>query len=712
MMMGGKIELRIIVFSLLLICASMLLLASGYANPDKGHLKLLAVNNAGGKLYGITADLYLEIKPGNGRVFIETLPASQLDTQMSTRLAESIACKYADVDCSSYDFFYTIKSPSATVGGPSASSSVVVLTYSLLKNMDLGQQTAITGTIGSGYLIGPVGGVKEKIDAGAKAGLKKIMIPKDVRFQNITEGGRNIRLDLVEYGKKLGISVIEVENLNQVLHEFNPSIALKNESSVQIEAEGEYEKTMGFLAEKLCARNNDLINNLKTALDDTAKVALAKKELEKGHGNSSAADRTGAPAKETGKYADYFISRFEYGKNLTQKGSDAYRKKDYYSSASYCFGANVVYKQLTYQIAVLKPKEVEELFKKIEANILKFNDLIKRKNIETITDLQTYMVVKERLMDANEILGETKSGYMEKIAQENNRSKNNAGQTDNAIGYEELTGNIAYASERLQSALAWSKFFGAGGKKFDLNEDEIRLSCMNKLSEATEFYNYVSITIPGIFLKDMQDTLAKAGILQQKGNYELCFFEAMLAKAQANAILSSLGIPPEKISEAIDRKINAAKMAITEEQKKGIFPILGYSYYEYARSIREGNRQDYSALLYAEYALELSNMDLYFKTKGFKLNLNKDMLVVFAVGILVGILLVEIAASVKRCREENRINDKANIKNNENAARKKINRKKKNSKGIFWGFIRRIRKLRFRKDKIKKIEVKKVKAKR
>ena len=106
--------------------------------PKKGHIKLLAVNDLPGEEdQGSIADLYLEIKPGAGRVFIDTLPASKLDTQMSTRLAKNIACELTEKDCSRYDFFYTIRSDSVIVGGPSASAATAILTASVLEGRKL-----------------------------------------------------------------------------------------------------------------------------------------------------------------------------------------------------------------------------------------------------------------------------------------------------------------------------------------------------------------------------------------------------------------------------------------------------------------------------------------------------------------------------------------------------------------------------------------------
>ena len=69
----------------------------------EGRMPLLAVKEATKE--GSAADLFLEVRPGKGRVFIETIPLSKFDTQISTRFAKDIACDYLEVDCGRYDFF-------------------------------------------------------------------------------------------------------------------------------------------------------------------------------------------------------------------------------------------------------------------------------------------------------------------------------------------------------------------------------------------------------------------------------------------------------------------------------------------------------------------------------------------------------------------------------------------------------------------------------
>ncbi|MEK6901034.1 MAG: S16 family serine protease, partial [Nanoarchaeota archaeon] len=149
-----------VILSLLLI---LLLIPSLSAqNGKQYHLKLLAVQEEGTTYIGSNADLYLELKEGTGRVFLDTFPLTKADTQISTRFAKDIACTHFKLDCDYYDFIFTIRATSNIVGGPSAGAAAAALTTIAVLDLPYTQDVAVTGTINSGGIIGPVGGVKEK----------------------------------------------------------------------------------------------------------------------------------------------------------------------------------------------------------------------------------------------------------------------------------------------------------------------------------------------------------------------------------------------------------------------------------------------------------------------------------------------------------------------------------------------------------------------
>ena len=561
----------------------VLLIAPGiYAK--QGHMKLLAVKETENGAYeGGTADLYLEIKPGSGRVFLETFPLTKTDTQMSTRFAKAIACDIIEKDCDDVDFFYTITADSAIIAGPSAGASIAVLTASMLEDIEFNDDYAITGTINSGGLIGPVGGLKAKVEAAKANGLKKVFIPAGELIVTLD----NTTTDLKNLSRELDIDIIEVSTLTEAIKHFTGKDIKQKYKSIDISEE--YKSTMKTLARDLCDRSAKL-------RADTSYI--------KSSGNISA------------------LRDIAY--NLTSKGREAFEKQTFYSSASYCFGANVEYVTLIYNSKNLSKDEIRKEIMKLYSDIRNFENEIESRERKTITDLEAYIVIKERLSEAYLFSNQT----LEALDKVNNT--------------ERLLRNVAYASERLNSARSWSKFLGKDGKIFNLNKEVLKKSCQAKISEADERQQYVELYFPGI-LDNIKDQIRNAETELEKGNYELCLSKASKAKADVDIILNVFGVDKEQVSSLVERKLEIVKNNLAMETAKGIFPILGYSYYEYANSLKDSD--PFSALIYSEYALELGNLDIYFKElNGKKPSLSENkafeidskMLLVFFTGAFAG----------------------------------------------------------------------------
>ncbi len=559
-----------------LIILNLILLPNALAK--QGHMKLLAVKETEKGYQGGVADLYLEIKPGSGRVFLETFPLTRTDTQMSTRFAKAIACDALEMGCDDVDFFYTITADSAIIAGPSAGSSIAVLTVAMLDNLDINENYAITGTINSGGLIGPVGGLKEKIESAKANGLVKVMIPAGEAIARMD----NTTVDLKNLSKKLGIDIIETSTLSEAVKEFTGKEISRKFKNIEINPE--YTNTMKSLARDLCDRSNKLKYDSK-GLNFSINVSAFKASAE----------------------------------NLTKRGKESFEKQIFYSSASYCFGANVDYSTLILISKNLSRADALKEIEKIRKSINEFLNRVDRQEKKTITDLEAYIVIKERLAESSvsadealEILNRTNS--TEKIAR-----------------------NIAYSSERINSANSWATFLGKGGKAFVLNSEVLKKSCQSKISEADEREQYVELYLPNS-MDSIKKEISRASSELEKKNYELCLSMASKAKADVDVVLGVFGVDNSQFRNIVDRKLEIVKNNIARQSAKGVFPILGYSYYEYANSLKESDL--FSSMLYSEYALELGNLDIYFKEsdgkKKFIYNIDKSLAGVFILGILVG----------------------------------------------------------------------------
>lgn len=560
---------------------SFLPLLASAQDSQPYHLKLLAVQETAEGMEGSDADLYLELKEGSGRVFLETYPLTKLDTQISTRFAKQVACQHFKLDCSQYDFIFTIKAKSNIVGGPSAGAAIAALTAIAVLDLEHDEETSITATINSGGIIGNVGGIKEKLESASQSGLKKVLIPEGSASLPV---GENETLNLTEYGKNnLSLEVVEAASLDDVL--FHLTGQQLNHRNFTVEEDAAYTEIMGGLQELLCQRMEKI------------EEELAGKEI----------------VFEEG-IREEIIKKKGQAANATSQG-------DYYSAASYCFGNNILLKKYYYQQEDPSKFTLAGLFNVLEKKIISLEKSIALEKIETISDLQTLMIVKERLSDVREQLGEFKENAELETA-------------------EELSNLLAYAEERYYSALSWKQFFAMEGKKFVLDQQSLGSTCQQKVSEAEERHQYVSLFVGETHTLPIFEKIETAKNSSGKSDFELCLIMAAQAKAEANAILSSLGLSDESVPGFLESKQKAVERIIFENSQEDIFPILGYSYYQYAKSMKV--EQPYNALVYFEYALEMSDLGIYFPEekadKGMPFVVNDDLWFVL-VGLIIGLFI-------------------------------------------------------------------------
>jgi len=315
------------------------------------------MENKEGK-FGTVAELQLELRTGKERVYLETFPMTKISTQASLRFAQQIACKELEIDCSNYDFMFTIKALPGIVGGPSAGSAATLLTSAVLLNKTIPSNIAMTGTINSGGTIGPVGGLKYKIDAAAGNKVTIVLLPAGT--SEIEEN--NVTIDLIEYGKSKNITVKEVSTIGDLLEDV---LGVKQDSFEEdLVIDERYQNIMRDVSIDLCQRSEDF---LATPIENNLTVA----------------------------------------KNFTIRAEKEKEKGNYYAAASYCFRVNVEFKRAWYKERNFTDEELAKRILKVknDAEALKKN--VSERKINTLTDLQTFMAVIERTEEAIDLLRET-----------------------------------------------------------------------------------------------------------------------------------------------------------------------------------------------------------------------------------------------------------------------------------------------------------------
>jgi len=532
---------------------------------QKNTIKLLAINEATKE--GTIVNLDLTIVEGSGKVFIETYPLSQIDMQISLRIAKMIACKTSGIYCLDKDFMYSIKADAPIIAGPSAGAAMTLLTMASLENKKINSEIIITGTISSGGVIGSVGGLKEKISAAANKSLKKVLIPK----------GELNATKISEYRSEYNIDIVEMSNIEEAYK----SLTDEDRNEKELSIDDEYLRIMKKLNEDICERTETM-----------------KKEIEK-----------------------YNLSgeKIGFAMNLSKESFELNEKGYYYSSASRCFGANVYFRELLLNAENINisKAEIEKKIEDVKKELYNLEIFLNNTEINNLGDLEAVMIIRERIYDAK---------------------KNIENSTE--------ISDLSYAIERVHSSNSWKKFLGFKGKQID--ETKLKESCALKISEVNELYNYVAIYFPSLMIETKKE-LDSTKEYYDSGDYILCLFKSSKSEAEINAALSMVYIEDSHFKQLLQNKIIAAKKIIINQIQKGNFPILGYSYYEYATALNDtGN---YNSLLYAEYGIELSNLDIYFPLqKPFPVRINEKALTTLILGFLIGFTLFMIRKQYRRKR--------------------------------------------------------------
>ena len=603
---------------------------------------------------GSAAKLTLTITEGTGETFISVTPAANLDTQLSTRLAKNVACDFLEVDCSNKNFFYTISANSNIIGGPSASAAVTVLTAALLDNQKINKEITITGTITSGGLIGGVGGIKEKIDAAELSGMKKVLVPlgksrdridaaddynnedynnnednninrnigssNNFNNSNITKITKTLR----EYGLEKGIEVVEVATLADALTEISGKDYRKELKEIKISPM--YVKKMDNISNDLCMRADGFLSELRS-------------------NNQSNYSEINNPEKNN--KSNNLINAVDF----TQKAKEAYDSGKYYSSASYCYSALIVYDFLLLNTSQRNMSWLGEKYDKLKNTTDLIEIELDSTNINSINNLQTYIIVKERLREAKAYLNEIEKIVIFVNVTVANRTAMQTARNGSEIVNEDALRLLSSATERIYSIKTWSTFFSDKKDNLKINDKLIERSCIQLTAEAESNLQYLQILSPfpydGI-IEDIND--AKSA--RDKGDMIQCMFLSTNAKARVDSVLSVIGSPDEIVPELVDAKLKLAQESIAKHQDDGSFPILGYSYYEYAQSLKESD--PVSALIYSHYALEHSNLDVYLKETELKdtVTIEKDVpeKLSITVAFILGFLTCYFVLSIRRKR--------------------------------------------------------------
>jgi predicted S18 family serine protease len=183
---------------------------------------------------GALLDMSVEIRPGKGRVLVQTVPLTGVGFQDAANTAVFVAESKTGHQLSSSDVIFSVTAEEEVPGGvdgPSAGALMTLLTISAVDNSTrLNDSITLTGTIDSEGNIGEIGGVFEKAEAAEAGGKTLFLIPREnsqlVTYKLVERsfGGFTITerepeiVDAEEYiEEEVGIDIEYVDTIDDVL---------------------------------------------------------------------------------------------------------------------------------------------------------------------------------------------------------------------------------------------------------------------------------------------------------------------------------------------------------------------------------------------------------------------------------------------------------------------------------------------------------------
>ncbi len=157
---------------------------------------------------GLILPIVAEVTPAGSKAEGKIIATGRLG-RIAREAVQNVAAiikKYMGEDISDKDIHIQFIGTYEGVEGDSASISVATAVISAMERVPVRQDVAMTGSLSIHGTVLPVGGVTAKIEAAARAGIKKVLIPK-----------ANIQDVLIEEEYKDKVEIVPVSTMKEVL---------------------------------------------------------------------------------------------------------------------------------------------------------------------------------------------------------------------------------------------------------------------------------------------------------------------------------------------------------------------------------------------------------------------------------------------------------------------------------------------------------------
>ncbi len=567
---------RLLVVVLIILLLPSLAIPQTSANQNEEntvHLNVPAVTNVNGEYRGVSTSLQITVEPGDGHIYMETWPLSEVDMQASARLAIQTATQTLNINPNKYDYHFSINSDSPIIGGPSAGGVMTVGVIAAIKNLSVNPNVMMTGMINPDGSIGPVGGIVHKANASRRAGATKFLVPYgQLKYQDFQTGET---IDVEDYADDWNLEIVEVGDIYEVV---------KHYTGYEIErpSVGSVEINLDFLegyAESDITETEDMLQRAEELIDTVDYPYWGDKDLK---------------------------TSYESAKNALDDAKTTYNNTNYYTSLSKTFQARINLNYIINYLEVYREegqmsKIVEEEIKKTEQRLDEVNNQIKDKEkFSSIEELQGFAAAQNRIGRAEDLIETSKNSL----------------ETGDLI---KSVYDYSRAQERLSTAIFWYQLSNDLNKK---NQTEIPIEQVKYQAQ-----NFIHSTrLLKIYLENLSGTTQETPMLDrarenlENQRYAAALYNAMEARSTLESIIVSMGSNEESLEKRIEQAEKGAKIAIGKLQDQGIQPILGLSYYEFAQFYK--NSDKITTLIYLKQA-RLSSTAFIFQETNDGVELNK-----------------------------------------------------------------------------------------
>jgi len=514
-------------------------------------------------LEGVVSNLTVTVEyPGRGDVYVSTMPLTQIDMQASARTAAIVASTLLGYNPLSLDFYVSMESPAIIVGGPSAGAAMTVAMMAALGEFQINRSVMLTGMINPDGTIGPVGGIKEKLEASAKVGAKVFLVPigQTIVYEQkivykkvgpfVFQTVEKVPVDIVDYGKKLGVKVVEVSNIVDV---------------------AKYVLGANIQYINLSAKEPILSDSVEQALKK--QISYFKNEFEKIKGTLS-------------NIPEELIDIVDEAEKLMSEAEELEEQGLTYSAASKAFQAvyTIDYAKLLLNYRDNGDVALEEAFEEANSTLGTVKTVLQKVKPEKLSDIGVLIASHYRLLLAQKFLRK-------------------AGELYSQGNVKDTLFSIVYAKWRAITAKLWLNALGLGEKQ-SVPEEAIEKYSQTIAYEASSVVAYATSLLEDLgvssdpILNSALEDLADSRDAIEKGNIYGGLGLALSAIAEATtAIHKYFTVNVEKQKEAIEK---VAKGYIAKARELGVEPILALGYYEFAKQQK--------SILNEIYFYELSSM--------------------------------------------------------------------------------------------------------